>query len=259
MKLTKKQERWIKELEELWNFFEARLKGYNLKTDDLRLKLLLALMVAAHRLIRGFIAQLKGGSNDNLQSKLRTLTEAFINVKYILSGENDFRAKAFILDSKKMRVRTLDKIIMLMEQEKAPSMAAINSLESYKELTESLKQEVSEDENRLGEKNAKWPSIEKRAKIAGLEEYYLTVFYFFSQDNHMSVDGLFRFLKEVNGVTVFTTELDLSDLDQEIQSAYVYYLQFIILCSQNLGFPTEEELQRFNSSDMLTAPPFSTE
>ena len=38
-------------------------------------------MVAAHRLIRGFIAQLKGGSNDNLQSKLRTLTEAFINVK----------------------------------------------------------------------------------------------------------------------------------------------------------------------------------
>ena len=26
MKLTKKQERWIKELEELWNFFEARLK-----------------------------------------------------------------------------------------------------------------------------------------------------------------------------------------------------------------------------------------
>jgi hypothetical protein len=35
MKLTKKQERWIKELEELGNFFEARLKGYSLKTDQL--------------------------------------------------------------------------------------------------------------------------------------------------------------------------------------------------------------------------------
>jgi hypothetical protein len=75
----------------------------------------------------------------------------------------------------------------------------------------------------------------------------------------MSADSLFRFLEEVNGVTVFTTELDLSDLDQEIQSAYVYYLQFIILYSQNLSFPTEEELQRFNSSDMLSALPFSTE
>ena len=145
MKLTKKQERWIKELEELWNFFDARLRNYSLRTSDLRLKLLLALTIAAHRLIRGFIAQLKGGSNDNLQSKLRTLTEAFINVKYILFDENDFRAKAFVLDSKKLRVRTLDKIIMLMEKERAPSMATINSLESYKELRDSLKQEVSEE------------------------------------------------------------------------------------------------------------------
>lgn len=259
MKLTKKQERWIKELEELWNFFEARLKGYSLKTDNLRLKLLLALMVAAHRLIRGFIAQLKGSSNDNLQSKLRTLTEAFINVKYILSSENDFRAKAFILDSKKMSVRTLDKIIMLLEQEKAPSMAAINPLESYKELRESLKQEVAEEANRLGERNVSWPSVEQRARQAGLEEYYPTVFYLFSQDNHMSADSLFRFLDEANGVTIFTTELDLSDLDQEIQTAYAYYLQFIHLCAEKLGFPDQEELKEFNSSEMLSTLPFSKE
>jgi len=257
MKLTKKQHQWIKQLEDLWNFFDARLKNYGLKTSDLRLQLLLTLTVATHRLIRGFLAQLKGGSNDNLQSKLRTLTEALINVNYILSDDKDFRAKAFVLDSKKIRIRTLDKLIRLMEQEKASSMEAINSIESYKELRESLKQEVSEEENRLGEENASWPSVEQRAKRAGLEEYYPTVFYLFSQDNHMSVDSLFRFLKEVNGVTAFTTKLDLSDLDQEIQTAYAYYLQFANLCSEKLSFPTEEELKEFNSSEMLTAVPFS--
>ena len=158
-----------------------------------------------------------------------------------------------------MRIKTLDKIIGLMENEKAPSMAAVSSLESYKELRESLKQEVSEEENRLGEKNAKWPSVEQRARRAGLDEYYPTVFYLFSQDNHMSVDGLFRFLKNVNGATAFNTALDLSDLDQEIQTAYTYYLQFINLCSEWLGFPTEEELKKFNSPEMLSALSFSTE
>src|SRR5260370_11651363 len=127
MNLTNKQQRWTKELEELWNFFEARLKGYNLKTDDLRLKLLLALMVAAHRLIRGFIAQLKGGSNDNLESKLRTLTEATININYILSDETGNRAKAFILDGTKSQIKALGRIITLLEQDRAPAMAEVNT------------------------------------------------------------------------------------------------------------------------------------
>ena len=60
-------------------------------------------------------------------------------------------------------------------------------------------------------------------------------------------------------MTIFTTELDLSDLDQEIQSAYAYYFQFINLCSEKLGFPTEEELKEFNNSEMLSAVPFSTQ
>ena len=69
MRLSKKQERFLSQLEELWNFFDARLKNYSLESDDLRLKLLLTMTIAVHWLIRGFLAQLSGGSNDNLQSK----------------------------------------------------------------------------------------------------------------------------------------------------------------------------------------------
>src|SRR5437870_13535511 len=65
----------------------------------------------------------------------------------------DIRAKAFVLDSKKVRIKTLDKIIGLLEQERASSMAASSSIDSYIELRESLRQEVAEEANRLGERS----------------------------------------------------------------------------------------------------------
>jgi len=142
-----------KQLEELWNFLDVRLRSYKLKTHDLRLIVLLQMTVAMHRIIRGFIAQLKGGSNDNLQSNLRTLTEATININYILSDDTDNSAKAFILDSKRSRITALGRLIKLLEQDRAPSMARVNSIESYKELKLSLEQELSEQESRLGANN----------------------------------------------------------------------------------------------------------
>ncbi len=131
-------------------------------------------------------------------------------------------------------------------------MGLVSSIESNRELRESLRQEVSEEENRLGESSLSWPSVEQRARQADLEEYYPTVFYLFSQDNHMSADSLFSFLEEANGATAFTTKLDLNELDKEIQTAYVYYLQFISLCAEKLGFPAEEELQMFTIAEMFS-------
>jgi hypothetical protein len=129
MKLSEKQKRWIKQLEELWKFFDARLKNYSLKTNDLRLGLLLNMTVAVHRLIRGFLAQLKGGSNDFLESRLRTLIEADININYILADETGNRARAFILDGKRSRITALKRILRLLEQKKAPAMAEVNTIE----------------------------------------------------------------------------------------------------------------------------------
>src|SRR5260370_16898043 len=252
MRLSKKQERFLSQLEELWNFFDARLKNYSLKTSDLRLGLLLTLTVAAHRLIRGFLAQLRGGSNDNLQSKLRTLTEALINVNYILSDDTDIRAKAFVLDSMRSRKTALYRIIGLLEREKAPSMAAVNTIENYRIMVSNLEQELLKQQNLLGKENASWPPIEQRAAKGNSEELYATVFVYFSQHNHITVNILNRFLKEVSSGIAFTTELDLSSLDQEIQTAFAYYLIFINICSEKLRFPTEEELKEFNNSEMLS-------
>ncbi len=251
MQLSEKQELWIKQLEDLWNFLDARLDNYSLKTNDLRLGLLLHMMVGVHRLIRGFLAQLKGGSNDFLESRLRTLVEATININYILADETGKRARAFILDATRSRLTAVKRILRLLEQKNAPSMAEVNTIESYRALKLSLEQELSERQRLLGREHATWPNLERRAQLGNSEEMYATVFWLFSQDTHMTAEGLNRYLSNIEGGIAMTTELDLSMLDQEIQTAFVSYLGFIGTCSQRFGFPSEEELKEFNSSEML--------
>ncbi len=209
MNLTKKQERWIKELEELWNFFDACLNSNSLKTHDLRLQLLLTQSVAAHRFIRGFLAPLRGGSNDNLESKLRTLIEIVINTHYILGDDTDGRASAYVLNGAASRINALDKIIGLLEQNNAEVWAAINSIESYKELKKEKEQELSALKAHFGIVNYSWPSLEQRANAQGLQQLYTSVFWYFSEDTHMTSPGLDRFLSDVEGAVAFSTKLDI--------------------------------------------------
>lgn len=249
MNLTENQERWIKELEELWNFFHDRLKGYSLETNDLRFGLLLNMTIMVHRLIRGFLAQLKGGSNDFLESRLRAMVEASITITYVLADETGNRARAFILDAKKSRLRMLTRLIRLLEEKKAPAMEEVNTIENYKQLKLSLEQEL------LGKEHIKWPNLEQRAKAVNAEESYATVIWLFSEDTHMTAEGLNRYLRSIEGRIGMLVGLDLSELDQQVQTAYVSYLAFLNTCSQHLGFPTHEELQSFNSSDVMPSVP----
>ncbi len=252
MKLSEKQERWIKQLEKLWNFFDARLNSNSLKSPELRLQILLTQSVAAHRLIIGFLAQLRGGSNDNFESKLRTLMEIVINTHYILGDDTEGRASSYVLNGATSRVNALKKIIELLEQDKANAWAAIHSTESYKELMKEKQQELFDLKACFGVENFSWPNIEQRAKAQGLEELYATIFWYFSEDTHMTSPGLDRFLSNVECGIAFSTNLDLSGLDMEIQTAYSSYLEFINLCSDKLDFPPEEELKVFRNSEMLS-------
>jgi len=67
----------------------------------------------------------------------------------------------------------------------------------------------------------------------------------------MTSPGLDRFLSNVKGSVAFSTKLDLNRLDIEIQTAYASYLELINLCSDGLGFPAQEELEKFKSSEMM--------
>lgn len=249
MNLTQQQERWIQELEDLWTFFHKRLEGYRLRTNDLRFGLLLNMTVMVHRHVRGLLAQLKGGSNDFLESRLRAIIEASITITYILADETGDRARAFALDAKRSRFRMLTRLLRLLEQNKAPAMEAVNTIEKYKELKLSLEQDLAEQDN------IRWPTLEQRAKEVNAEELYATVIWSFSEETHMTAESLNRYLRSIEGGISMLVGLDLGELDRQIQTAYVSYLACLNTCSQYLGFPMQEDLQNFNSSDMVPPPP----
>jgi hypothetical protein len=251
MELSKKQQKWFKQLEDLWNFVDTRLNNYDLSTKDLRFVVLFHMTGATHRIIRGFIAQLKEGSNDDVESKLRTLNEATININYILADETGNRAKAFLINGTRSRLSAIRRILDLLRKEKAPAMAEVANIKKYERLQSNLEKEISDSESLFGKENILWPNLEQRAQKGNSEEIYATAFWLFSESSHMTAEGLNRFLRDNDGVITMTTELDLTRLDQEIQTAFVSYIAFLNTCSQKLGFPPENELEEFNKSEML--------
>lgn len=95
-------------------------------------------------------------------------------------------------------------------------MAEVNTIESYTELELSLEQELSERQSLFGRENVTWPNLAQRAKGGNSEELYATVFWLFSEDTHMTAEGLNRYLRNIDGRIAMTTELDLSTLDQQM-------------------------------------------
>jgi hypothetical protein len=173
------------------------------------------------------------------------MVEADININYILADETGNRARAFILDGTRSRLGALTRLLRLLEQKKAPAMEEVNTIEDYKKQNLSLEQELA------GKEHLKWPKLEDRAKAVNSEEMYAIVFWLFSEDTHMTAEGLNRYLKSIEGGIGMLVGLDLRELGRRVQTAYVSYIAFIHTCSQRFGFPTEEELRKFNSSEML--------
>ena len=126
-----------------------------------------------------------------------------------------------------------------------------NTNTMYNTLKPVLEQELAERQRLFGKESVTWPNLEQRAQGGNSEELYATVFWLFSEDTHMTVEGLNKFLRYIEGGIAMTTELDLSVLDQEIQTAYISYIAFINTCYERFGFPSEEELREFNNSEML--------
>ena len=112
-------------------------------------------------------------------------------------------------------------------------------------------QEFSALKAHLGIENYSWPNLEQRARTQDLQQLYASVYWFFSEDTHVTSYGLERVFSKSKGTVAFNTNLDLSNLDIEIQTAYASYLELINLCSEKLGFPPQKELGKFKSSEMM--------
>lgn len=245
--LTPPQRRALRQLQKLHSWAQQTLAAHPINDDDLRHVVLFQFAGASHRLIRALIAEVKGGSSDNISSIMRALIEILINTKYILSTNDDTRARAFIFDDVRTRVRLCNKMIGVMSSGKADSMSSISTLESWQSDKDRLSQELAELESRWGRANIAWPKLEVRAKAAGLDELYAGPYWLFSQDEHLTARGLNRFMRERGESLYFSLEHDLHLLQSILEMAYVYFMALLNECSERTEFPAASELERFNS------------
>jgi hypothetical protein len=244
--LTKSQRRLLRRLDELLTWGEIQLSGHPLP-DDLPLNVLAQLTGAMHRMSRGILAQVRGGSVDGLEGMVRSMIEALISIRYIFADQTEARALAFVVDDIRSRKRMARRVVGLMDKGKAPSMASISTIDGWRQAEAKLTRELAQMETRYGKDDLKWPSIERRAELGDSEELYATAFWLFSQDEHLSTRGLDRFMRQRGGSIYFDLGHDLERLDSFVGMACVYYLAFLGELSDRAGHPSRRELERFNS------------
>ncbi len=245
--LTRDQRRLLRQLDELWNWGDKALSGRPLPTTDFRLTILFQLTGATHRLVRGLIAQIRGGSVDGLEGTIRRMIEALITVKYILGEDSQDRAIAFIADDVRSRRSMCERILALMKKNKAPVMSLDTTEQDWRDHLHRLSAELKRLETVHAGKDLKWPSLEERARLSDTGELYATVYWLFSHTEHLTSRGLNKFMKERDGDIFFNLENDATTIDPFIRMACIYYVSFLNECSERTGYPEKKDLARFDS------------
>jgi len=243
--LSKEHKRRLRQLDELLAWAEGQLTNWPFPDD------LLAVVVAQqaggiHRLARAVLAQIRGGSTDFLESRMRAMVEASINVRYILAADSQARARAFAIDDVKSRRTMVNRTAPLMRRGKAESMASISTQETWDEIQSDLDKELADLEAKYGKVTVGWPSIEQRAQKGDSEELYATAFWWFSQDEHLTTRGLDKYMKTEDGKLYFDFGHDLTLLYSFISMAIVYYVSLLNEVSKLTGHPNPSELERFD-------------
>jgi hypothetical protein len=247
LRLEKSQRVLLRRLDELWTWSDTVLSNRPIPDGDIRHVMLFRLTGAVHRLIRAILAQVRGGSVDALEGRIRTILEAYINTQYILADESGMRAYAFLVDDIRSRKKLCSWMIPIFKKSKAHSMATISDLKFWQDQELNLSAELRDMESEYGADNLKWPNLLERAKEIDAEELYATAYWQFSNDEHLSERYLNRFTHESNGSLFFSLEHDLHTLESILQMAYIWYVAFLNTCNEHFGFPPNEDLKGYNA------------
>ena len=238
----------FRKLESLWNFVDSKISRQTIDhKNDLRLLILASVTAATHRLIRGVIAQINSGSVDGMDILTRSLIEGMINIKYIIEDNTQMRARAYIVADYSDRIKSLKRLIPLLEQEKAPGMATVTDDKHYKNLQSQLEKELLEFQEEYGKDNLIWPSLEQRAQISNSEELYATAIWLLSLDSHLTARGLDRFMKEKeDGGVIIDLGQDLSRVGMHLRTIYITYIALLNECCTYFNLPKREDLEPFD-------------
>jgi hypothetical protein len=235
-------------LEKLLAFGEAEVKKIDIPEadKDLRFPLLFSNTLAVQRLAHSVTALVKDGAVEGVPPILRSMVEAFINTKYLMDDVSQMRARAYILDDHTSRIKFINKV--LESQRDAKFLG--KPLTEWRALKNELTAEIREWKRRYGEGNLNWLNLWERARRIKEESMYLTVYWLFSQEVHVTSRGTSKFVKEdENGNIVFVHNPDVSDdVEKYLLTCFSLYLIFLKLCSQYFGIPIGESLEPFDEA-----------
>ncbi len=206
------------------------------------------------RLCRALVAEIRGGSTDRTSSCMRAMIEVLINARYVLSGETEERALAFIFDDVRSNLNRARRIQLTLRRGRAPSMSRLSSADEWQGHVTRLETELLALKQRYGDRTLAWPPLEQRARKGDSDELYAGPYSLFSEDEHLSARALDAYMEQQGDRVRFTFVPDLHLLDSYLTSAHVYLLALLDQCGKRLGFPAADELRRFGTAVDLLIP-----
>lgn len=235
-------------LQALYNLAESSMRGHVYDThDDLRNIILLQITSSTVRITGSVIKQISNNGFYGIDFMLRPLVEGLINYSYIKADDTQMRARAFIADDLRSRLTAVRRIIRLLEQNQAPGMARVTSVERYHQLETQLVQERTQLEALYGETELRWPNLEVRARDGNTLELYATLYWLLCLDTHLTARGLDRFIREVNGQLTIVGDLEEGRFQSTLRTFYLILSALLADCSEKFGTPVMSELNRFES------------
>lgn len=237
----------IARLESVWSRANNDLIGNSVTPKSLRAVLLFQFTATAHRYTRAVLAEIRGSSFDGIELILRSLIELLINAKYVLEDSTEMRARAYIANDSRIRLKWSNHIIKLLEDGSAPAMAKMASVSKYKTLRDGIAKDLEGLVQQHGEESLSWPSLVERARLSDTEELYATVFRYLSQQTHSTVRGLDRFLSErKDGSIEFRVDLNSEEIYRSVVSVYNTYVALLVESNERLGVPSDDTLVGFD-------------
>ena len=248
LELPEQSKPLVEKLRSLWMFSKQEMSSKTFITkEDIRLIILIQITNAASKIIHSVLAQIDNDSFYGLDYLSRPLIEALINYKYIKEDSTQMRARAFIVDDIRSRLKNIKRLIPLLENNLAPVMSTVTDANRYKELQEQLEKEQNELVSQYGKDNLNFLDLLERAKRSGTLEIYATAYWLLSEDAHLTARGLDRFMREEGGQLSVTGDMDLNRFEMNLKTFYIVFSALLNECSEQFGIPDKEGLNEFPS------------
>lgn len=246
----------LKNCEKLLKFGESNLLKIKLDIakDDFRLLTIFTLIGAIHYYTESILILAKYGKLFAGETLLRSLFEGFLNLKYILLEKNEKNAIKYAIKDFANRKDFTEKWKSFIEANPKYSdyINELSTTEKCDEFINEIEKNIEDIEKKFEVLN-KLPDLRGMAKIidAKIKDHhfefaYLTFYDYLCDISHVSSKGLKNFfIPHGDGYIFCIGKNDSEEIDKLLIAAYEFYLNTLVIFSNNFKELSKEELKPY--------------